>query len=198
MMHRRPRPTTLMFEAGNDTVVFTFGRMNPPTVGHEKLVQKISAVAKQHNADHVVYLSQTAKVPKDPLPWDYKVRLAKAMFPGVNISTDSSIRTPFNALETLGKTYDNVIMVVGDDRVEAFTKQMAKYTEQWGIKNFEVISAGSRDPDAEGVEGMSASKARQFAIDGDYDNFALAMPNTLNDNLKRDVFEKLRKTLGAE
>lgn len=197
-MQRRPRPTTLMFEAGNDTVVFTFGRMNPPTTGHRKLIQKVAAVAKQNNADHVIYLSHTAKPPKDPLEWNYKKKLANATFPGVNISDDAAIRTPFQALEELGKQYRNVIMVVGDDRVEAFTKQMAKYTEGWGIENFQVISAGTRDPDAEGVEGMSASKARQFAMDGDYGNFALSLPNTLNDNLKKDVFQKLRTTLGAE
>lgn len=172
--------------------------MNPPTVGHEKLIQKVIQVAKTNNADHVIYLSQTSKPPKDPLEWNYKKKLANAMFPGVNISDDASIRTPFQALEELGKRYNNVIMVVGDDRVEAFTKQMARYTEGWGIENFQVVSAGARDPDADGVEGMSASKARQFAAEGDFDNFALTMPNTLSDNIKKDVFQKLRTTLGVE
>jgi FAD synthase len=181
-------------EAKNDTVVFTFGRFNPPTIGHQKLAEKVQAVAENlPNADHVVYLSQTQKPGKDPLSWKDKISLFKKMFPSVNVSTDTSIKNPYLALEALGKKYDNVIMVVGSDRVERFKGDMQKYLAEWGIKNFDVISAGERDPDAEGAEGMSASKARQLATDGNFEEFSKALPSTINNATKKVVYNKIRK-----
>ena len=183
-----------LVEAKNHTVVFTFGRFNPPTIGHQKLAEKVQAVAaKLPNADHVVYLSQTQKPGKDPLEWKDKVSLFKKMFPSVNVSTDTSIKNPYMALEALGKKYDNVLMVVGSDRVERFKGDMQKYLAEWGIKNFDVISAGERDPDAEGAEGMSASKARQLATDGNFAAFAQALPSTINNATKKVVYNKIRK-----
>ena len=185
---------TQLTEAKNDTVVFTFGRFNPPTIGHQKLAEKVQAVAaKLPNADHVVYLSQTQKPGKDPLSWKDKISLFKKMFPTVNVSTDTSIKNPYLALEALGKKYDNVIMVVGSDRVERFKGDMQKYLHEWGIVNFDVISAGERDPDAEGAEGMSASKARQLATDGNFEEFSKALPSTINNATKKVVFNKIRK-----
>jgi len=96
-------------------------------------------------------------------------------------------------METLGKDYDHVIMVVGSDRVERFHGDMQKYLKEWGIKNFEVVSAGERDPDAEGAGGMSASKARQLAYDGDFKGFAQALPSTVNNATKKVVYNKIRK-----
>jgi len=183
-------------EAKNNSVVFTFGRLNPPTIGHAKLIQTVIATAKQQGADHVIYLSQGQKAPKDPLEWNYKRKLVQAMFPGVNISGDTAIKSPFHALEELAKHYENITMVVGDDRVAEFSKSMAPYAEKWGVKNFEVVSAGSRDPDAEGVEGMSASKARKFAEDGDFEGFAKSLSDGLSDGVKRDVYDKIRGALG--
>lgn len=185
-------------ESKSDSVVFTFGRTNPPTIGHSKLIQTVISTAKKQGADHVIYLSQTHKPPKDPLEWSYKRRLVQAMFPGVNISGDSAIKTPFAALEELAKYYENITMVVGDDRVAEFGNKMAPYAEQWGVKNFEVVSAGARDPDADGVEGMSASKARKFAEDGDYEGFAKSLSDNLSDGVKRDVYDKIRAADGLE
>lgn len=180
-------------EAKNDTVVFTFGRFNPPTIGHQKLVSKVSEVASNANADHIVYLSQTHKPGKDPLSWQDKYGLFKKMFPSINVSRDHAIINPYVALETLGKKYDNVIMIVGSDRVERFRGDMQKYLEEFGIKNFEVVSAGERDPDAEGASGMSASKARQLATDGDFEGFARALPSSINNATKKVVYNKIRK-----
>ena len=182
-----------LVEAKNDTVVFTFGRFNPPTIGHQKLVSKVVEVASSQNADHVVYLSQTQKPGKDPLSWNDKLGLFKKMFPSVNVSTDAAIKNPYIALETLGKKYDNIIMVVGSDRVERFKGDMQKYLAEWGIKNFDVVSAGERDPDADGAEGMSASKARQLATDGNFAAFAQALPSSINNATKKVVYNKIRK-----
>jgi FAD synthase len=182
-----------LVEAKNDTVVFTFGRFNPPTIGHQKLVSKVSEVASSQNADHVVYLSKTQKPGKDPLSWQDKYDLFRKMFPSINVSRDHAIINPYVALETLGKKYDNVIMVVGSDRVERFKGDMQKYLAEWGIKNFDVVSAGERDPDADGAEGMSASKARQLATDGNFAAFAQALPSSINNATKKVVYNKIRK-----
>jgi len=182
-------------ESKADTVVFTFGRMNPPTVGHEKLVRKVQDVANNMNAEHVIFLSQTQKKGKDPLSFKTKLDLFRKMFPGANVSTDTSVKTPFMALEELGKKYKNVVMVVGSDRVEQFKNDMSKYVAEWGIENFDVVSAGQRDPDAEGVEGMSASKARQLAADGNFDLFAKALPSSINTATKKVVYDEIRKNL---
>lgn len=180
-------------ENKSDTVVFTFGRFNPPTIGHQKLVSKVSEIAANRNTDHVVYLSKTQKPGKDPLSWQDKYDLFRKMFPSINVSRDHAIINPYVAMETLGKKYKNIIMVVGSDRVEQFRGDMQKYLEEWGIKNFEVVSAGERDPDAEGAEGMSASKARQLAYDGDFAGFTQALPSTINNATKKVVFNKIRK-----
>ena len=178
-----------------DTVVFTFGRFNPPTVGHEKLVRKVQEVSNNANAEHVIFLSQTQKKGKDPLSWKDKISLFRKMFPDANVSTDASAKTPFMALEALGKKYNNVIMVVGSDRVEAFKNDMSKYVSDYGIEKFDVVSAGQRDPDAEGVEGMSASKARQLAAENNFDLFSQALPGSINNATKKVVFNKIRKNL---
>jgi hypothetical protein len=172
--------------------------MNPPTTGHAKLIQKVIDEAKTGRSDHVVFLSQKQKAPTDPLDWAYKRKLAQAMFPGVNISNDATIKTPYQALEELGKTYDHVTMVVGDDRAQDFLSGMSKYAPEFGIETFDVVSSGARDPDSDGVAGVSASKARQFALDGDYENFSKSLSSKLSDNIKQDVYEKIRTASGLE
>lgn len=180
-------------EANSDTVVFTFGRFNPPTIGHEKLVQKVLEVADNASADHVIFLSQTHKPKKDPLPWTDKVALFRKMFPEANVSTNREVTNPYGALAHLGETYDNVHMVVGADRAEQFDKEMRKYLGEYGITNFEVVNAGFRDPDAEGAEGMSASKARALAVEGNFKEFSQALPSTINNATKKLVYNKIRK-----
>ena len=179
-------------------VVFTFMRANPPTEGHSKVIRKVIEEAKAKGAEHVIYLSQTVKPPKDPLPWEFKIQVATSMFPGINISKDATVKTPFQALEVLGQDYDDVTMVVGDDRVGEFQSRMAPYAEQWGIQSFDVVSAGARDPDAAGTEGISASKVRQAAVDGDYDSFASMMSDRLNDSTKQTIYTKIRSASGLD
>jgi len=180
-------------EDKNDTVVFTFGRMNPPTIGHEKLVQKVLAVAGEANADHVIFLSQTHKPKKDPLPWTDKVALFRKMFPEANVSTNTEVKNPYGALAHLGETYDNVYMVVGADRAEQFDKEMRKYLDEYDVKQFTVVNAGFRDPDAEGVEGMSASKARELAVGGNFKAFSQTLPSTINNATKKSVYNLIRQ-----
>lgn len=168
--------------------------MNPPTIGHKKLVSKVVETAKQIGGDHIVYLSHTQKAPTDPLDWKFKRRVCEAAFPGVNISHDTKIRTPFQALESFKESYDKIILVVGGDRVNEFTERMAPYPKQWGL-DFEIVCAGERIDESDGVEGISASKMRQFALENKRNEFYKGLPGRLNSGIKKLVFENTRKAL---
>ena len=136
-------------------VVFTFGRMNPPTIGHAKLVEKVNAVAKSTRADARVYLSHTQNNKKDPLDYKDKIRFARKAFG--NIVVQSQSKTVFQIMSELEKSgYTDVVMVVGSDRVDEFKKLLNKYNgKDYEFDSISVVSAGERDPDATGVEGMS-------------------------------------------
>jgi nicotinic acid mononucleotide adenylyltransferase len=169
------------------SVVFTFGRMNPPTAGHALLVSKVVETAKQHSADHFVYLSQTHKAPTDPLEFSFKRRVCESAFRGVNISNDLSIKNPYIALEHLKEHYDNVIMVAGGDQVDNFKARFTHYAKAWGIQ-FDVISAGQRINESAGVEGISATRLRQYAAEGNKTAFFEGLPTTLNASIKQLVY----------
>ena len=191
-------------EAKGDTAVFTFGRFNPPTTGHEKL---IDAIAKQQskNAGSLMYVypshSQDAK--KNPLPHARKIAYMKKMFRKYarNIIT-SKARNVFDiAVELHNKGHRAVVMVVGSDRVAEFDNLLNKYNGvegkhgYYGFDDIRVVSAGERDPDAEGVEGMSASKMRAAAAQGDFDSFQMGLPRNFGDGKK--LFDDIRKNMGV-
>ena len=176
------------------TVVFTFGRMNPPTRGHERLVSTVLETAKKVGGDHVVYLSHTQKSPTDPLNWKFKRRVCEAAFPGVQISRDEFIRTPFQALEQFKGLYEKAILVVGGDQLDEFAARMTPYATKWGL-DFEIVSAGNRIDESNDVEGMSATKLRQYALENNRALFYAGLPSKLNENIKRLVFDNTRKEL---
>ena len=191
-------------EAKGDTAVFTFGRFNPPTTGHEKL---IDALAKQQskNAGSLMYVypshSQDAK--KNPLPHARKIAYMKKMFRKYarNIIT-SKARNVFDiAVELHNKGHRAVVMVVGSDRVQEFDRLLNQYNGvegkhgYYGFDDIRVVSAGERDPDAEGVEGMSASKMRAAAAQGDFDSFQMGLPRNFGDAKK--LFDDIRKNMGV-
>ena len=190
-------------EARGDTAVFTFGRFNPPTTGHEKL---IDALAKQQskNAGSIMYVypshSQNAK--KDPLPHTLKIAYMRKMFPKYksNIIVSKSRTALEAAVELHKKGHRSIVMVVGSDRVTEFNTLLNKYNGVdsrhgfYGFDNIKVVSAGERDPDSEGVSGMSASKMRAAAADGNFDLFKTGVPSTFKDSLK--LYNDVRKNLG--
>ena len=190
-------------EARGDTAVFTFGRFNPPTTGHEKL---IDALAKQQskNAGSLMYVypshSQDAK--KNPLPHARKIAYMKKMFRkyAKNIITSKSRNVFEIATELHNKGHRAVVMVVGSDRVAEFDNLLNKYNGvegkhgYYGFDDIRVVSAGDRDPDAEGVEGMSASKMRAAAAQGDFDSFQMGVPRNFGDAKK--LYDDVRKNMG--
>ena len=190
-----------LLEARGDTAVFTFGRFNPPTTGHEKL---INALDKQvvAGAKMYVYPSHSQNAKKDPLPHGRKVAYMKKMFPkyAKNI-TVSRARNVFEiAVELFNKGHKAIIMVVGSDRVAEFDKLLNTYNGveakhgYYGFDDIKVISAGERDPDAEGVTGMSASKMRAAAAKNDFEQFKLGLPKGFKDGEK--LFADVRKFMG--
>lgn len=169
-------------------VAFTFGRLNPPTIGHEILVNGLCNLAKAGNADHFLFLSHTQNETTDPLTWTLKQRIVKSSFPQVNVYNDDDIKTPFDALRWLSTQYEDIVFLVGSDRVIEFTERMTPYAEKWGIKNFAVMSVGKRDPDAIDARGMSATKLRELARKEQEKEFYKGLPNQLNTALKKQVY----------
>ena len=185
----------------SETIVFTFGRFNPPTTGHEKLIKKVASVAG--SKDFRVYPSHTTNPKKDPLPQSLKIAYMRKMFKKYsrNIMASKAKTAIEIAVELYDQGYKNLTMVVGSDRVKEFNGILNKYNGVEGKKhgyykfdNIDVVSAGERDPDAEGVEGMSASKMRSAAVEGDKDSFLQGVPSGFKDGEK--LYRDVRKHMG--
>ncbi len=184
------------------TTVMTFGRANPVTSGHLKLFDKVKEVAKEHNADHKIILSHTQDSKKNPLSVDDKVKFAKHYSPGSNIEGASKESPTFlhHAKKLSDSGTEHLVMVAGSDRVDEYHKLLHKYNGQPGNHNFKkitVVSAGDRDPDAEGTEGMSASKLRAHAVAGEYDKFKSGLPKG-DEAIHKEMYKKVRSGLKLE
>ena len=176
--------------------VFTFGRFNPPTVGHQKLIDKVKAEAVKQGAMPHVYLSHTQNANKDPLDYNSKIIYARKAFgPSVTKSTSKSIIQVLQELQKKGHT--EVTLVVGSDRVKDFKTLLNKYNgKDFTFEKIKVISAGQRDPDAEGTTGMSATKIRGLAQAGELEEFGKGLPSTLKANDTKAIYNKVRKVMG--
>jgi predicted nucleotidyltransferase len=178
------------------SVAFTFGRFNPPTTGHEKLISKVKSVPAN---DYKIYLSRSEDPKKNPLSARQKLDYMKKMFPqhARNIEVNTSNMVLDIATNLYKKGYKEVSMVVGSDRVREFETILKKYNDiksRHGYYNFDkinVVSAGERDPDAEGVSGMSASKMRDAAQKGDVKSFSQGLPRGFRDVEK--LFKDVRR-----
>ena len=179
------------------TVAFTFGRFNPPTTGHEKLIKALSG----QDRNIMVFPSHSQDAKKNPLPHARKIAYMKKMFPrfAKSIMT-SKARNVFEIATFLyDQGYSDIVMVVGSDRVKEFDSLLKKYDGEEGrhgyytFDSITVVSAGERDPDAEGVEGMSASKMRAAAVANDFDSFKQGLPRGFRDGKK--LFDDIRKEM---
>ena len=184
-----------MHEARRKSIAFTFGRFNPPTIGHEKLINKVASVRAD---DYRIYLSRSEDPKKNPLSAKDKLSIMKQMFPRharkIVINTTNMILDICTELHKQGIT--EIFMVVGSDRVREFETIINKYNNvksRHGFYNFDnvnVLSAGERDPDAEGATGMSASKMRAAAAKGDLKSFEKGLPRGVNADA---LMKKVRK-----
>ena len=183
-------------EAVVKTAVFSFGRMNPPTTGHGKLIKKVMSVAKKEKGIPMIYASKTEDKKKNPLTYKTKMAVLTNVFGNI-INTDTTIKSPFAVLDDLNdKKFSKVVFVVGSDRVAEFKKNMSKFVDSDldNIKDFSVASAGDRDPDAEGVKGISGSKMREYVKKDKFKKFASGLMTT-NTKLAKKVFKELQKRM---
>ena len=184
-------------EATKTQVVVSFGRMNPMTNGHEKLADKIKAEAKKRNADAKLYLSHSTNPKKDPLDFKTKVKFAKKAF-GPMVQ-NSVARTIIEVAKELTGKYDDLIVVVGSDRIPEFKALLNKYNgKDFTFKTIEVVSAGERDPDAEGVSGMSGSKMRGFVTSDDFNSFKQGVPSKLSDSDAKALFDAVKRGMNLK
>jgi len=186
-------------------VYFTFGRMNPPTIGHGKVMDVLAK--KSGKSDYKVYVSQSQNPKKDPLSYTDKVKHVRKMFPkhARQVMLDKDVKSVFDiAVKLYDQGYTKINMVVGADRIREFDVLLNKYNgtkARHGFYNFKkinIVSAGERDPDATGVEGMSASKQRENAAKNDFVTFAQGVPKGMSDKDTRKLFNDVRKGMGLK
>ena len=188
-------------ENKNSTIVAAFGRFNVPTIGHGLLAKKVVDTAKSFKADHIVYASRTQDAKKNPLDVDTKVKYLKKMFPGINFkAANEDVRTFIEMAAKLSEEgYKNLVMIAGSDRIEEYQKLLDKYNgKDFKFNSIKVVSAGERDPDADGAAGMSGTKMREAAIKGDFKAFRSGIPKTLTDKETKELMEKVRKIMVKE
>lgn len=187
-------------QSGQGSVSITFGRFNPPTVGHEKLLGRVSREATE--GDYRIYVSQSEDPQKNPMSPNEKVEWMKKSFPEHkdNIISNPEMRTIFDVLTALNEEgFSEVKIVVGGDRVSEFNSLAQKYNGQaYEFENILAVSAGDRDPDGEGLEGMSASKMRQACADDDFKTFEKGTAAALGQKEKLRMYKSVRSAMQLE
>ena len=187
------------------TIYFTFGRMNPPTTGHEKLMNELAK--KSGSNPYRVYLSQSTDKKKNPLDFKYKVKTVRKFFPkhARSVMLDKKVKNVFDAVtEMYNDGFKNITMVVGSDRINEFNTLLKKYNGvkgRHGLYNFNkinVISAGDRDPDADDISGMSASKMRKLANEGNFTQFSQGLPRNVSNADAKKVYNEVRRGMGLK
>lgn len=187
-------------------VYFAFGRMNPPTIGHGKLMDKLSSIAGKN--PYFLYLSQSHDGKDNPVDYNSKIKFIRKMFPkhARQVLLNKNVKTPFDALSNLyNQGYRKVVMVAGSDRVDEYKIRLNKYNASKGSHGFynfkdgiQVVSAGQRDPDSSGAEGASGTKQRMYAKDNDFVKFSQGLPKDMSNSDAKGLFNSVRKGLGLK
>ena len=182
------------------TLTIAYGRFNPPTVGHQKLMDKVAASSDDN--DYIIVPSRSEDKKKNPFNPDRKVSIMRQLYPdhAEKIVNDPANRTVFDVLRKAHNDgYANVRIVGGGDRVKEYEKLANKYNgSTYQFDNIEVINAGDRDPDADGTEGMSASKMRKAAKDNDFAEFKKGMPKGMDNEVLMGIFTELQDAMGIK
>ena len=182
------------------TLTIAFGRFNPPHLGHLQLMNTAANSVEGDKDDYLIVPSRSNDPKKNPLDPNTKVDIMKSMFPqhADNIMNDARARTIFDVLNAANNDgYANVKIVGGADRVKEFTKLANNYNGKlYDFDKVDVISSGDRDPDAEGVEGLSASRMRLAASENDFKAFSKGLPKDLDKGAKKQIFTAVRSSMG--
>tara|TARA_B100000085_G_scaffold274189_1_gene290556 strand:- start:188 stop:1390 length:1203 start_codon:yes stop_codon:yes gene_type:complete len=184
-------------EKTKGTLTVAFGRFNPPTTGHEKLLDTVASSSDE--GDYIIVPSRSQDKKKNPLDPDTKVEIMRQMYPkhSERIVNDPANRTIFDVLKKAHMDgYAGVRIIGGGDRVKEFENLSSNYNGKlYQFDNLEVKSAGDRDPDAEGTEGMSASKQRKAAAEGDFASFRQGVPKSMDDKAAKQLYKTLRAAM---
>jgi len=184
-------------EKTKGTLTVAFGRFNPPTTGHEKLLDTVASSSDE--GDYIIVPSRSQDKKKNPLDPDTKVEIMRQMYPkhSERIVNDPANRTIFDVLKKAHMDgYAGVRIIGGGDRVKEFENLSGNYNGKlYQFDNIEVKSAGDRDPDAEGTEGMSASKQRKAAAEGDFASFRQGVPKSMDDKAAKQLYKTLRAAM---
>jgi hypothetical protein len=204
-----------LFESPQKTAVIAWGRMNPPTIGHNKVIETVKSIAQKTQGDPILFLTKTQDAKKNPLSFAEKLHFASEMFQ-IPIDRNSSIKTIIQALQSLqGKGYTNVAIVAGSDRIDQYQSLVDKYNNTpdtsgeipFAFRNIRVFSSGERDADADGVEGMSASKLRKLAVEGKFEDWKDEQGKTQpgfkngvpgNETLAKQMYNRVRQAMGIQ
>ena len=190
-------------EKTRGTLTVAFGRFNPPHAGHQQLMDVAAGSVRdsEDKSDYVIVPSRTQDNKKNPLDVDAKVELMKGMFPhhAKNIVNSPANRTIFDVLKKAHTDgYANVRIVAGQDRVKEFEKLSTNYNGAlYAFDNVEVLSSGDRDPDSEGVEGMSASRMRLAASENDFKTFSAGLPPEYDKKKAKQTFAAVQQAMGV-
>ena len=184
------------------TLTLAFGRFNPPHAGHQQLMDIAAASAAQEESDYIIVPSRSQDPKKNPLDADTKVSVMRQMFPqhSERIINDGANRTIFDVLKKAHNDgYTNVRIVAGQDRVKEFDKLSQNYNGQlYQFDNMEVISSGDRDPDSDGVEGLSSSRMRLAAAEGDFKTFRAGLPEGIPRKSAMTLFDTVRQSMNIK
>lgn len=189
-------------EKTKGTLTLAFGRFNPPHAGHQQLMDVAAQSAEAEESDYIIVPSRSQDAKKNPLDADTKVSVMRQMFPqhSERIVNDGANRTIFDVLKKAHNDgYTNVRIVAGQDRVKEFDKLSQNYNGQlYQFDNMEVVSSGDRDPDAEGMEGLSSSRMRLAAAEGDFKTFRAGLPEGVPRKSALELFDTVRQTMNVK
>ena len=192
-------------EDEGNIAVFAFGRFNPPTIAHQKLIKQVQDTASKLNGRPFIFLSHTQNNKTDPLSFQEKLDYIKGVYGNDQVVFgDAGVKTIVQVLQKLqdeGRT--KVVMIAGSDRVENFKTLLNQYNNKpdkagnilYNFDSIDVVSAGQRDPDAEGITGISASKAREYAQDDDFENFSKIV---MGGKVSAKIFLKIKSKMGKK
>ena len=185
---------------------FAFGRMNPPTIGHGKLMDKLSSTAGRN--PYFLYLSQSNDKKDNPLEYTSKIKYIRKMFPkhARQVLVNKKVKTPFDALTDLyDRGYRKIVMVAGSDRLDEYKVRLNNYNGKKGKHGFynfpdgiQIVSAGQRDPDAKGAEGASGTKQRGYVSDNNFTSFSQGLPDKMSNTDAKKLFNDIRKGMGLK
>lgn len=173
------------------SLVFTYGRFQPPTISHMMLIRKVIDHANQNNADHFICMSHKVDKTENPLTYAEKADILRCADHDVRIFNNDTLKTPFMVLEYFATQYNDITLYVGDDRLENFTSRMAPYVLLWGIDKFNILSAGKRNTNSL-IESMSGTRARHYAKTGDYTQFKKCLPISLPTKVCINTYDAIR------